>query len=70
MSISHSTPRQDRRQGKPRAVVRAHAGLASVGHDQGKVINDPSNGETGDGQGNPTPEGASAPGANGAAETA
>jgi hypothetical protein len=43
MSINHAIPRQDRRNG--RSPVRAHAGKASVGHDQAKAtINDKTNG--------------------------
>jgi hypothetical protein len=62
------TPCQSRDQRGPR-VVRAHAGVKSLGtHLSRKTIIDPMNGRS-VGRGSPAPEGASAPGASGPAET-
>ena len=70
--------RQDRRNRESkRDVVTHHAGLKSVGHSKGqdngetadKTILSRDNGAALQGRGNPSPEGASAPGSNGPAES-
>ena len=71
MSIAHAIPRQDRRnRHSKRDVVTAHDNQPSVGHSKGKTnaptISDANNGQS-VGRGSPSPLGASAPGANGAA---
>jgi len=72
MSINHQVPRQDRRnRNNRRDVVTAHDNQCSVGHDKGdkKTILDRDNAAALQGRGNPSPEGASAPGSLGPAES-
>jgi hypothetical protein len=71
MSINHQVPRQDRRnRNSRRDVVTAHDNKRAPGHDKGNAptISDANNGQS-VGRGNPSPEGASAPGSNGPAES-